>query len=174
LIQLLRNPVSEAPGTDGRTEWTAWIKKTLYEIVGQEDYLISPEDCSSTRGEFMKIDITIEERKVPKRIILAVESEIDNTKSRDKAIEFDFEKLLAVKSPFKLMIFSSQKEGFTNEEALRVFGRNLEPYGHHLQGETYIFVDYNENSRKNGSFFAHIWQSESNGMQNPAMLLPIS
>ena len=47
LIQLLRNPVSEAPGTDGRTEWTAWIKKTLYEIVGQEDYLISPEDCSS-------------------------------------------------------------------------------------------------------------------------------
>lgn len=174
LIRLLRNPISEAPSTDSRTPWTAWIKKTLYEVMGEKQFVISPEGYSSTRGEFLRIDVTVEEREVPKRIVLAVESEIDNTKSRYKAIEHDFEKLLAVKSPFKLMIYSSEKQGFTNGKAVDVLRRNLEPYGHHLKGETYIFVDYFEHSRKNGSFIAHAWQSESNGMQKPVRISPVS
>ncbi|MGA2888535.1 MAG: hypothetical protein ABSE51_10830 [Terracidiphilus sp.] len=105
--------------------------------------------------------------------MLVVESEIDDTKYRRQPIEKDFEKLLAVKSLFKLMIFSTEKRGFTNDNAIEAFGLYLEPYGHHLLGETYIFIDYNESNPQgvNGSFIAHTWQPEINGSQARVKLL---
>jgi len=105
---------------------------------------------------------------------LAVESELDDSRHRVNEILKDFEKLLAVKSAFKLLIFSSQKRGFTNEEIRRKLENDLNCYGHHLRGETYIFIDYNEDSGVNGSFIAHIWQSGSNGLQEQSKLLPVS
>ena len=165
LIKLLRDRKSSAPVTDSRKKWTDWIKKNLYEIMGSEEYLISPKDCASTQGEYLRLDITVEESKFPKRIVLAVESELDDSKGRRTAIEHDFEKLLAIKSSFKLMVFTTQRQDFTNEKALEMFEGSVNGYGHHLLGETYIFVDYNEDSGDNGNFIAHTWQPYKSGVQ---------
>jgi hypothetical protein len=176
LIQLLRNPNFKAPSNDFREEWTLWIKTNLHSLICTREFYVSPSGPSTTKGEFLTLDMAVEEKEFPKRIVLAVESEIDDTKYRQMRIEQDCEKLLAIKAPFKLMIFSSEKHGFTNEKAVEAFQLYLEPYGQHLQGETYIFVDYNENNLEgiNGSFIAHIWQSELNGPQTPITLLPVS
>jgi len=106
----------------------------------------------------MRLDFCCEEKVYPKRIILAAESELDDSKVRGERVEQDFEKLLAVKSPFKLMVYSSAREGCTNLAIVEKLELNIQNYGHHLMGETYIFMDYNEHSGKNGSFIAHTWQ----------------
>jgi hypothetical protein len=49
------------------------------------------------------------------------------------------------------MIFSSERNGTTNEVILTGIKRDLEGYGHNLRGETYILIDYNEDSGVNGA-----------------------
>lgn len=134
-------------------------------MVDSETFSFSPKQAGSTEGEFMRLDFCCEEKVYPKRILLVAESELDNTKARGKRIEQDFEKLLAVKSPFKLMVYSSAKERYTNSVIVESLGLNLKNYGHHLLGETYIFMDYKEHSGKNGSFIAHTWQPYKSGKQ---------
>jgi hypothetical protein len=170
LIKLLRNPASKAPPGDSREEWTRWIKENLYSLIDRGAYGISPDIADSAKGEYLTLDITVEEKNCQWRVVLAVESELDDSRHRVKEILKDFEKLLAVKSAFKLMIFSSQKRGLTNEEVRRGLQNSLDGYSHHICGETYIFIDYNENNDEgvNGSFIAHVWQPESNGPQKPA------
>jgi hypothetical protein len=170
LIQLLRNPGSNAPPGDSREKWTGWIKENLYSFFDRNAYGISPSIPVSTRGEYLTLDITVEEKKSQWRIIFVAESELDDSRHRATEIQKDFEKLLAIKSAYKMMIYSSQKWGSTKEDIRRELQKSLDGYSHHLQGETYIFIDYNEHSEKNGSFIAHIWQSESNGPQKPAKL----
>jgi hypothetical protein len=173
LIQLLRNPASKAPPGDSRGEWTRWIKESLYSLFDREEYGISPAIADSAKGEYLTIDVTVEEKNCQWRIVLAVESELDDSRHRMKEILKDFDKLLAVKGAFKLMIFSSQKRSLTNEVVRCRLQKSLDGYGHHLCGETYIFIDYNENNDEgvNGSFICHTWQPESNGPQKPAELI---
>jgi len=165
LILYLRARGPSAPHSDSREEWTRWIKANLYELVSSDRWIISPLSKASTKGEYLTLDVCVEERLFPKRILLAVESELDNGRNRLGEVLKDFEKLLAVKSAFKLMIFSSERDGVTNKVILNGLKVDLEGYGHNLIGETYVFIDYNEDSGKNGSFIGHIWQPTSNGPQ---------
>jgi hypothetical protein len=167
LIQFLRERGPSAPYSDSREEWTQWIKSNLYGLISSDRWVISPLSKTSTKGEYLTLDICVEERQFPRRILLAVESELDSGRNRLGEVLEDFEKLLAVKSAFKLMIFSSERNGVTNEVLVNGLNSDLEGYGHNLRSETYIFVDYNEDSGENGSFICHIWQSTSNGPQNP-------
>jgi hypothetical protein len=48
----------------------------------------------------MTLDVTVEEKISLWRIVLAVESELDDSRHRDMEILKDFDKLLAVKSTF--------------------------------------------------------------------------
>ena len=75
------------------------------------------------------------------------------------------------------MFFSTEAVGFTNSAAAEMFACNLNGFGQHLLGETYIFIDYNEDtpSKINGSFISHIWQAKSNGVQDRGTrLLPLN
>jgi hypothetical protein len=173
LIKLLRDKKATAPGTDRRTDWTPWVKANIHDLIDRADYVVSPEDSKSTKGEFLTLDTCIEERRYPKRILLIAESELDDRRFRLQEIIKDFEKLLPLKSSFKLLVFSSQREGVKNEVILTEIKRGLDGYGHHLLGETYIFIDYNENSGDDGSSIAHVWQSHSNGVNEPAQLICI-
>lgn len=170
LIRLIRDMAATAPRSDRREEWTPWVKSNLHGLIDHNNYVISPESHESTKGEFLTLDICVEERRFPKRILLAGESELDDTQNRRHEIVRDFEKLLAVKSAYKLMVFSSEKNGTTNEVILNEINRGLAGYGHHLRGETYIFLDYNEDSGENGSCIAHVWQPLSNGVNKPVKM----
>ena len=141
--------------------------------MDKSQYDTWPRKPETTKEEFMNLDLMVEEKSSPRRIVATVESELA-TSNRKGEIARDFEKLLSVKSAFKVMIFSAAKVGFTDERAKEALESDLRGYGHHLRGETYIFIDYNENSGDNGSFIAHIWQSRSNRQQKSAKLLPVN
>ena len=103
-----------------------------------------------------------------------MESELDDSKNQGTEIQHDFEKLLSVKAPFKLMIYSSR---LGNADAiLENIMLSIVNYGHHLLGETYMFIDYSENNPEkiHGSFIASIWQPKSSGRQDPAVLIPVA
>jgi hypothetical protein len=173
LIELLRAKESTAPIPDSRIDWTPWVKGNVHDLVDRNKYIVSPQHPKSTKGEYLTLDICVEELRYPKRLLLAGESELDDSRNRKREIIKDFEKLLAVKSAFKFMVFSSEKDGITNDVILKEIERGLDGYGHHLLGETYIFIDYNEDSGKNGSCIAHVWQPHLNGTNAPAKLVCI-
>jgi hypothetical protein len=92
-------------------------------------------------------------------------------------VEDDFEKLLAVKAPFKLLIFSSIPESlrtnpdpevdFSIHRAIDNLKKSLQGYWHHLSGETYILLDFPATGVKGGDgvFDAYIWIAEKDGKQ---------
>lgn len=112
-----------------------------------------PENPCSPKGEFI-VDFEWEEKTHPHRILLAAESEWGTDRfgynTQWRPVEGDFEKLLAVKAPFKLLIFSSDYTtigtdgcldgNFPVEFAQHRLKASLGGYGHHLAGETYDYL----------------------------------
>jgi len=66
---------------------------------------------------------------------------------------------LAIKAPFKVLIFSSickpeglmQEVNFSFEYAKKRLKTSLENYGHHLPGEVYIFIDFPQTRKSGGN-----------------------
>jgi len=114
-------------------------------------------------------------REVGNRLLLVCESEW-GTKDRFgeevcwQEVEVDFEKLLSVKAPFKLLIFTSnfqldeaqsREDGdFSIEYARKRLSASLECYGHHLAGEVYVFLDFPRKCHEEGVYRLFIWQSQ--------------
>ena len=73
---------------------------------------------------------------------LAVESEWGDV----QAVEDDFEKLLAFKSPIKMMIFSSHWRK-TGDDLVGRIEECLRFYGRHEKGEVYLLVDFREDAK---------------------------
>jgi hypothetical protein len=79
----------------------------------------------------------------PKRtggVQLAVESEFGN----GVEILDDFEKLMCIKSPMKLMVFSSSKGKVTPDEMIAKIEEYLVDFDQHVSGETYVLADFAE------------------------------
>jgi hypothetical protein len=164
---------------DPNGQWTNSIRTRLRDICPADcDYL--PENPCSSKGEFL-VDSTWEEKKRGHRILLAVESEWGTDRYGEnpqwRPVEADFEKLLVIKAPFKLLIFSSncklgELEGipdgdFPIEFAKKRIETSLEGYGHHLAGEVYIFVDFPRNSNtRHGTSRSFVWQAKKCGEDN--------
>jgi hypothetical protein len=140
--------------------WTQSVRRRLIEIC-PDDCLPVPIDPLSPKGEFL-VDCVWEEREDGKRILLACESEWAEDrygKTHWHQVEEDFEKLLAIKSPFKVLIFSSSSESgaissnidFSVEYAKGRLTASLQNYGHHLAGEVYIFIDFPRTRQLTGS-----------------------
>jgi hypothetical protein len=191
LLSLLHHRKDSAPqfneqtGFNERTGWTKWIMGNLSRLENREEfysyarnYANVCEERTAHEGEYMTIDFCWAEGKTPNRIVLAVESELDDSKKREREIQKDFEKLLAVKSPYKLLVYSSTRENkklddvqkLTHGDIVGALEESLKNYGHHLLGETYIFVDYVGNSGDHGNFEARMWQPSANGEQKNTKL----
>jgi len=155
---------------DLNREWTKSVRKRLMAICTSGCYMCPPEP-DSPKAEFL-VDFSWAEKEFPQRILLVGESEWGADRFGKKhwyRVEEDFEKLLAVKSPFKVLIFSSNLKVGDSESAVdRDFSAgfakkrlkaSLEGYGHHLAGEVYIFIDFPETGNKNGPgvYQSFIW-----------------
>jgi hypothetical protein len=151
-------------------EWTKSVRRRLKVICTNECYMCPP-DPDRSKGEFL-VDFSWAEINFPRRILLAGESEWGTNKFGEKRwdrVEEDFEKLLSVKSPFKVLIFSSNKNIRDSESArdrdfsigfaMKKIKSSLEGYGHHIAGEVYIFIDFPEGGDKNepGQYQSFIW-----------------
>lgn len=75
-----------------------------------------------------------------KRVELAVESEWNRS---SKEIIYDFKKLMAVKSPLKVMVYRVSRTAKARVE--KEIKRYLMEFGQHLKGECYIFCEFQRN-----------------------------
>jgi hypothetical protein len=160
--------VAPPKGMDTCTEWTERIRKQFITMC--------PGDCElAQRGSSKEylVDSSWMETGDGKRVLLACECEWASDRYGEHTlwglVEEDFEKLLAFKAPFKVLIFSttraSLREGsgpevdFSAQHARDRLKASLENYWHHLAGETYIFIDFPATGIKNGDgvYDAYIW-----------------
>ncbi len=156
--------------------WTKSVRGRFIDICTSDCYAI-PKDRCTKRGEFL-VDYIWEEKENGRRILLAGESEWGSDrygKSHWYLVEEDFEKLLAIKAPFKVLIFSSycnlgESQGavegdFSIGFAMKRLEASLRNYGHHIPGEVYIFIDFPQTGDKNstGIYQSFIWTARNFG-----------
>ncbi len=81
----------------------------------------------------------------------------------------DFERLMAVKSPLKLLIFASRRAGAEREDVqlrtdidavLHVLGASLADFSQHIEGETYVLLEHVES---NSCFHAYEFRVPKDG-----------
>ncbi len=84
----------------------------------------------------------------------------------------DFERLMAVKSPLKLLIFASRRAGAEREDVLmrtdidavlQVLGTALADFSQHVEGETYVLLEHVES---NSTFHAYEFRVPKDGKLN--------
>jgi hypothetical protein len=161
---------------DSDEAWTRSVRKRFIDMCPDDCYPL-PADPLSRTGEYL-VDYTWSEHEKGKRIILAAESEWGTgwyTQTYWEPVEHDFEKLLGIKAPVKVLIFGSvlnsrdQDPGmnFSAQFALMRLTKSLQNYGHHLPGEVYIFIDLPQtgNPASNGVFRSWAWISGAFGLQ---------
>jgi hypothetical protein len=109
---------------DGRPGWTAAVKGVLKKLAGK-DYIVYP------KPEWL-LDVVWLHRKTG-AIHLAVESEWGN----EREVLDDFQKLLCVKSPLKIMIYYAYDGSFVAR-----FEKYMKVFDQHLEGENYVLVEF--------------------------------
>ncbi len=161
---------------DSDEAWTQSVRRRFIEICPLGCYAL-PSDPLSRKGEYLA-DYTWIEETGGGRVLLACESEWGTGRygrTHWPPVEHDFEKLLAIKAPFKVLIFSSCREpvesrpgtDFSYEYAREKLRASLEYYQHHLAGEVYIFIDLPQTRKSgDGRFQSFIWLATGFGKAN--------
>lgn len=117
------------------TAWTRAIKTALAERGQVLGLLVSPDPVSG-QGEYL-LDMIWQLQPPCRDILLAVESEWGSCGD----VLDDFEKLLHVKSPLKLMV--SWLQGRYSAQFLEQLRTGyLMPFQQHIRGETYVWVNF--------------------------------
>lgn len=162
---------------DSNLVWTRSIRQRFIELCPDGCYPL-PESANTAKGEYL-VDYTWTEKENGKRVLLAAESEWGREWLGPKKwslVEHDFEKLLAVKAPIKVLIFSSCRQrdptwpegtNFSIEFAKGRLMAALGNYWHHLAGEAYVFIDFPETGDPNsdGEYESFMWIAEKAGGQ---------
>lgn len=154
--------------------WTQSVRRRFIEICPEGCYAL-PGDPLTRKGEYLA-DYTWAEEENGKRVLLASESEWGSGRfgrTHWTPVEHDFEKLLAIKAPFKILIFSSicdpygtmQETDFSFDYAKEKLKVSLENYGHHIPGEVYIFIDFPQTRKPDGDgkYQSFIWLAKKFG-----------
>ena len=166
-------------GKDKPSDWTPRIADK-FEQMCPEDCDVAPNKDKGWK-EYL-VDFTwMEKTGRGGRVLLACESEWASdrfgTQTSWPLVEDDFEKLLAIKAPFKVTIFSSDRTSqepnqnpnvnFRIEYAIEHLRASLEEYSHHLAGESYILLDFPATGVKDGDgeFYAYGWTALKDGNQ---------
>lgn len=145
--------IAPPKSNDSDKAWTQSERTRFIEIC-PEDCIAWPRDARTRKGEYL-VDFGWVENGGGNRVLLACESEwgsVTPWKTHWWPVAYDFEKLLAVKAPFKVLIFSFDFErggsdgvpdaDFSIEYAKQRLEASLARYGHNFPGETYIFLDF--------------------------------
>jgi hypothetical protein len=168
---------------ESNKEWTKSVRGRFIDIC-PSDCCALPKDRSNKKGEFL-VDYIWEEKENGRRILLAGESEWGSDKFGKPhwyRVEEDFEKLLTVKAPFKVLIFSSNFEfeksqgtvegGFSIGFAKKRLEAFLGKYGHHIPGEVYIFIDFPQTGIPggDGKYQSFIWLAKKFGKEEVELI----
>jgi len=110
---------------DGKPGWTVAVKRILKKLADRKAYIVYP------KPEWL-LDVVWLHRKTG-AIHLAVESEWGN---KVEVLD-DFQKLLCVKSPLKIMIYYAYHGSLVAD-----FEEYMRSFDQHLEGENYVLLEF--------------------------------
>ena len=134
--ELLKELVSKIPvkaEKEGKESWNEATKKVLCELGKKKGFLVY---ARSVRLENMRLHewlLDVVWWSWRNGVQLAVESELGN----EQAVLDDFEKLMCIKSPLKLLLVEQGRPS-----TLRGVEKYLAGFNQHVRGETYLVVDF--------------------------------
>jgi hypothetical protein len=118
---------------DKCTPWTQAVKDILGKLGEESGYCVFCSGKASSH-ELMLDVLWCSSASACSGIVLACESEWNYAPD----VSRDFQKLLVVKAPLKLLIYTGREP---MGEAIRVqLKRDMELYPHHVAGEEYVFI----------------------------------
>ncbi|HMD40021.1 MAG TPA: hypothetical protein VKH15_12110 [Candidatus Acidoferrum sp.] len=98
-------------------------------------------------------------------IALAVESEL----GRQKAVLDDFQKLLHIKAPLKMLIFSTTRHGSESRAVLEgVCKSYLQKFTQHVKDEEYLFIEFVDPEK--AAYYHYFKVPEHGGVENPEIV----
>lgn len=115
---------------DRRPDWSKKIKEVLRKLGKRNGYLVYP-DPEKKDGAWL-LDLIWLDRKTG-AIRLAVESEL----GKEGEVLYDFQKLLCIKAPLKIMIYYVDKKPFVKE-----FEDYIKDFDQHVRGERYLLIEF--------------------------------
>lgn len=146
----LASAIPEEATTAEPKEWTRAVKKVLCEKTfdGYEPYACT-EWKHKKLHEFL-LDAIWYEKSPGMGILLAVESEwgVDSRSGpREGQILDDFEKLMVIKSPVKLMIYESENRN-QNALIMQKITEYLVRFSQHVEGENYCLLNFSHGTHE--------------------------
>lgn len=136
-------PQGASGNPDSNPQWTISVRDVLHKLGSEAGFKIESRRTKNNPNchEWL-YDVVWLCQPPHTAMALAAESEWGDPGS----VQDDFQKLLCIKAPVKLLLFA-YKKGSNNSIAVWDGLRNyLNDYPHHLSGETYIFMEFHANS----------------------------
>jgi hypothetical protein len=115
---------------DGRPDWNRRIKEVLRNLGKRNGYLVYP-DPERKVGEWLLDVIWFDEETGAVR--LALESEL----GKEAEVLDDFQKLLCIKAPLKIMIYYVYKGSFVEK-----FAEYITRFDQNVEGEYYLLIEF--------------------------------
>lgn len=144
-------------------EWTKSVYLTLRATGQERDYRVYCSDRTPELGGYL-FDVVWFNASTFRPDLIA------ECEWQDIAhIVYDFEKLLWVKAPLKLLICGPETK---RDQLLPAILQKIRQYPDHSPGERYLVVDVNGNAR-GGNAYAYSWQSPENGANSLAEFEPL-
>jgi len=125
-------------GKYDRPAWNAAAKRALRRKADRKRYLVYPSPGKKGWGEWLCDTVWFTRKEGT--IHLAAEVELGGSGD----VMFDFQKLLCVKAPLKVMVYRGRKRGTLLEKRANAesFPDYMEAFDHHMGGEHYLFVQF--------------------------------
>ena len=139
-------------------KWTVAVADVLHKLGAKENCTVYSHATDQNRNckEWL-CDVVWYRRHPNLGMILAAESEWGNAGS----VLDDFERLLAVKAPFKVLLFAFKPQSNQSNKAWTGIREYLGKYPYLLAGETFAFIEYQLTGNR-----AELLQIERDGQQD--------
>jgi len=117
--------------------WTPAVKRTLVEMACTRGFYAAP-DPKENQPENL-LDFLWFKNSKSNNIVLAVESELNSKRN----VWDDFEKLMHIKAPLKLMVWKTKNHEKQAPEVLDGLRTScLENFNQHVKGESYVLLEF--------------------------------
>lgn len=121
------------------SEWTDAVKNALRKIGENKGFCVRPSD-EEPKEHLLDLIWQSGDPDHDNDILLAVESEW----GAKNLVWEDFEKLMQIKAPIKLMVWSTNNHEQQSTEVLDGIAKKyMEKFHQHVKGEDYLLVEFN-------------------------------
>jgi hypothetical protein len=136
-------PQGASGNPDSNPQWTISVRDVLHKLGNEKGFKVESRRTKNNPDCHEWLYDVVWLRQPPHTAMeFAAESEWGDPGS----VQDDFQKLLCIKAPVKLLLFAFKKESNSSIAVWDGIRNYLNDYPHHLSGETYVFMEFHADS----------------------------